>query len=480
MRRAAAMRECSCSRRRNTKIGAGIGRAGILFGTGMRDQQRRITRWLESAPPAALTLYAMAAAFSTYFCMYAFRKPFAAAKFNGLHFLGTGVELKTAFVISQIVGYALSKYIGIKVCSEVSRARRAMALAGLVLAAQGALLLFAILPRDLKVVAIFLNGLPLGMVWGMVVSYLEGRRTSELLLAALSCSFIVSSGVVKSVGAKLMQSGGVGEFWMPFGTGLIFLPAFLLSTWLLDQIPQPTAEDTATRVHREPMNAAHRLAFVRHFAWGLLPLMAVYFFLTAYRDFRDNFAAELFTQLGYAGQADVFTRSEVPVALGVMVCLAALNLVRDNRRGLIAAYGVMTGGLLVMGLATLLLQAHFIGGMGWMILIGFGSYLAYVPFGSVLFDRLMASTRVAGTAVFAIYLADAIGYTGSVGVQLYRDLFASHETRLAFFCTFTYLLSGLGSVLLILSAAYFVSRRAQRAAVANENLTPAVIGAQVE
>lgn len=444
----------------------------------MRMRSTRIARRLEAAPPAALTLYAMAWSFSTYFCMYAFRKPFAAATFHGMHFLGTGVELKTAFVISQIIGYALSKYIGIKVCSEVSRARRAASLAGLIVAAQAALLLFAVLPGNLKVAAIFLNGLPLGMVWGMVVAYLEGRRTSELLLAALSCSFIVSSGVVKSVGAWLVQDHGVKEFWMPFDTGLLFLPLFLLSVWMLDQIPQPSALDAAARVRREPMNAAHRLAFVRHFAWGLLPLLAVYFFLTAYRDFRDNFGAELFSQLGYAGQAAVFTRSELPVALGVMACLAALNLVRDNQLGVIVAYGLMTGGLLLMGLATLLLQAHAIGGLWWMIWIGFGSYLAYVPYGSVLFDRLIASTRVTGTAVFAIYLADAIGYTGSVGVQLYKDLADAHVTRLAFFCTFTYLLSVIGSALLVLSGAYFVARRRVRAADGLPPLPAIATGAQ--
>ena len=47
---------------------------------------------------------AIVAAFSTYFAMYAFRKPFAAAKFEGQFFLSTGVALKTALVISQIVG----------------------------------------------------------------------------------------------------------------------------------------------------------------------------------------------------------------------------------------------------------------------------------------------------------------------------------------------------------------------------------------
>lgn len=441
-------------------------------------RSRPITRWLESAAPAALTIWAMAWSFSTYFCMYAFRKPFAAAKFQGLHFLHTGVELKTAFVISQIVGYALSKYIGIKVCSEVSRARRAVTLAGLILAAEAALWLFAVLPPQYKVVAICFNGLPLGMVWGMVVAYLEGRRTSELLLAALSCSFIVSSGVVKSVGAWLVESHSVSQFWMPFDTGLMFLPLFLISTWMLDQVPQPDREDTHERVKREPMNAAHRMAFVKHFLWGLLPLLGVYFFLTAYRDFRDNFGIEIFTQLGYANQPDIFAKSEIPVAIGVMICLAALNLVRDNRRGLMMAYVLMTGGLIVMGLSTLMLHAHLIGGLWWMIWIGFGSYLAYVPYGSVLFDRLIASTRVAGTAVFAIYLADAIGYTGSVGVQLYKDLADAHATRLGFFTTFTYLLSVLGSVLLIVSGAYFVSRRGRPVEAPEEPL--AAIPAQAD
>ena len=61
---------------------------------------RSLTSRLTTAPPLAFVLYASAAGFATYFCMYAFRKPFAAARFSGLHFLGTRIDLKTAFVIS--------------------------------------------------------------------------------------------------------------------------------------------------------------------------------------------------------------------------------------------------------------------------------------------------------------------------------------------------------------------------------------------
>ena len=65
-------------------------------------------------PAPVFMSFAIASSFSTYFCMYAFRKPFSAAKYEGLQFLGTNLDLKTVFVVSQIMGYALSKAIGIK------------------------------------------------------------------------------------------------------------------------------------------------------------------------------------------------------------------------------------------------------------------------------------------------------------------------------------------------------------------------------
>jgi MFS family permease len=423
---------------------------------------------------------AIAAAFSTYFAMYAFRKPFAAAKFEGEFFLGTAVALKTAIVISQIIGYALSKYIGIKVCSEVTPARRAVMLLGLVGIAQGALVLYGLLPNNWKVLAIFLNGLPLGMIWGLVVWYLEGRRTSELLLAGLSLSYILASGVVKDFGRALMEGtaagwwanvpligesmagmlGKVSEGWMPAVAGFHFVPVFLVSVWVLNQLPRPSAADVAARAEREPMKGADRMAFVRQFAFGLTLLCVAYFFLTAYRDFRDNYQVEIFDGLGYPYQSNktIISRAESIVTFGVMGVLALLNLVRDNRRGLLCAFGIMTGGVVLLGASTALLQMGMISGFWWMTLTGLGSYLAYVPYGSVLFERLMASTRVMGTAVFAIYLADAIGYTGSVGVQLYKDLAAGTVSRFGFFTGFTWFMSVLGAVCLLASAVYFARK----------------------
>lgn len=417
----------------------------------------RLTNRLATAPPWAFAAYAGTVSFATYFCMYAFRKPFAAASYAGDRILG--IEPKTAFVIAQIVGYTLSKYIGVKVCSEIRPEHRGRALFVLVGIAELALLAFAVLPPEGRIVAMVLNGLPLGMVWGLVVGSLEGRKTSELLLAMLSCSFIVSSGVVKDVGRWMMREQGVSESWMPFATGLLFAPAFVVSVWLLGQLPRQSAADVAARTERVPMMAKERLAFARELAPGLAMLCVVYFFLTAFRDFRDNYGVEIFKELGYGAAPAIFTRTEIPVAVGVMIALAALSAVRDNKRGLLGTFAIMLGGAALLAGSTMLRDAGALSGAAWMLATGLGSYLVYVPFNSVLFDRMIAHTRIQGTAVFAIYVADSLGYTGSIGVQLYKDLGGETGTRLSFFRGLTYFTAAVAVVLLAAGAVYFLRWR---------------------
>ena len=42
----------------------------------------RVTRWLANASPGLFATYAVTMAFTTYFAMYSYRKPFAAAHFS--------------------------------------------------------------------------------------------------------------------------------------------------------------------------------------------------------------------------------------------------------------------------------------------------------------------------------------------------------------------------------------------------------------
>ena len=213
--------------------------------------------------------------------LYAFRKPFSAATFALVPGWTSALDYKIALMIAQVAGYALSKLIGIKVISELDPVKRASAIIVLILLSWAALVLFALIPVPWNVAAMFLNGLPLGMIWGLVFGFMEGRRTSEVLGAVVCASFIVSSGAVKSVGKLLMANWHVSPFWMPAAAGALFLPLLLLSVLALSALPPPNALDEAARVRRAPMGAAARASFLAEYGIGIGLLVTAYVFATA-------------------------------------------------------------------------------------------------------------------------------------------------------------------------------------------------------
>ncbi len=214
--------------------------------------------------------------------------------------------------------------------SEMRPSRRAPAILVLIGISLLGLVLFAVLPMEWKFVALFINGLPLGLIWGLVFGFLEGRRTTEVLGAMLSASFIVPSGIVKSVAVWLMNAG-VDQFWMPAATGALFLPLLFVSVYCLSKLPPPNVEDIAARTERRPMNGAQHKAFLTRYLPGLSLLIAGYILLTVFRDFRDDFAVEIWAGLGFDGDPAVLTQSEIPVAIITLLAFAALVLIRNNR-----------------------------------------------------------------------------------------------------------------------------------------------------
>ncbi len=426
----------------------------------------QVKRALSDSNPAVFTVVAGLAGFFAYFAMYAFRKPFTAATFvhvPGWHF---ALDYKIALIVAQVAGYALSKFIGVKVISEIHPRRRAAAIIGLIGASWLALVAFALIPAPWIVATLFLNGLPLGMIWGLVFGFMEGRRVTEVLASMMCASFILSSGVVKSIGVWLIQAWHINLFWMPAATGLVFMPLLLASVWVLSQLPPPSARDEAERVRRMPMTGAERAAFLRAYAPGLVAIIFAYILLTAFRDFRDNFAAEIWTALGYGGEAAIFSESEFPVAIIALVGMAAVIVVRDNRRALMVIHGMVAGGFALLGLSTLAFQAHLISPLVWMILAGSGLYVSYNPVNAVLFDRLVAFSGRVANAGFLIYVADSSGYMGSVALLLWRNFGQASLDWLQFFTLGAYVTALAGFAATVAAAIYFYYRSATGRGVA--------------
>lgn len=421
-------------------------------------------RWL-------LNGWALAAAFSTYFFMYMFRKPFTAAAFKVTD--SDAWDSKAVLVAAQVIGYFCSKLIGIRVISEMPANKRAIVLFALIAASQAALLLFAVLPRPWHVGAIFLNGLPLGMVFGLVLGFLEGRRLTEALVAGLCASFIVAGGVAKSIGqwslTFLVQDMSLtlkqAEQWMPFLAGCLFLVPIAISTWMLAQIPPPDERDTESRSERAAMTGLDRKVMLQRYGFGLAAVAVFYLLVTVMRSLRDDFAPQILTGMGATVAAGDYSWIDAQVAAFVLVVNGATAWVVGNRAALLISLAISLTGFGLI--ATALLVTEHLTPLWFMVLVGAGLYLPYVAVHTTVFERLIALTRNRGNMGFLMYVVDSVGYLAYVVVLFVPTsaLIGEQTADNAFYVNFRWYCwvgLSLSSAACVLAMLYFATLRAEQ------------------
>ena len=403
------------------------------------------------------SLFAAVVCFAAYASITAFRKAFNVAPYAG-HQLG-GVDYKIVLVITQVAGYMLSKFYGIKFISELKNLGRGKIIVVLIGIAWFAWLLFALVPPPYNFWALLFNGFPLGMLWGVVFSYVEVRRATYFIGAALAVSFIFGPGLAKSTAQLVMNNWGVGEYWMPFVVSLLFFFPVLIFVYLLEKIPPPDEADIAHRTVRVPMTSADRRQFVKTFLPGLLLLVLIYVFVTVLREVRDGFMADMWRASGEPFKSGVFAQTEMLISVSILVLIASMVVIRNNKKAFMMAQGIMMAGFILSGIITWFYLQQQVSTFAWMTLVGLGLYMTYIPYNSILFDRMLASFRYAANVGFLIYLADAFGYLASVGVLLSKTIFRIQLNWLNFYTGLVLITSITGVLCIGCSMMYFHNKK---------------------
>jgi len=404
----------------------------------------------------SIALYAALVSFGTYVFIFGFRKSFTVCTFDGMTF--GPIAYKTALVISQMLGYLLAKFYGIRFISGMQKVNRYKIIFLLTGIAWAAWLLFAVVPAPYNVVFLFINGFPLGMLWGVVFSYVEGRRSTDFIGAALAVSFIFSAGWVKSVGGWLMLQFHISEFWVPFCTGLVFALPLVICVYGLEKVPPPSPEDELLRAQRIPMTGADRKSLLLQYLPGIIAFVVIYLFATIFRDIRDNFSADMWKEMGYGSKPEVFTQTEIPITIFILILMSAVVVLKNSFKALMVAHVFILFGFIIAGTSTYFFTHQLLAPFWWMLWVGLGLYLVYIPFNSIFFDRLIAAFSMKGNVGFFIYLADSVGYVGSVGVMLFKEGMKVQLKWTQFFSQSVMILSLVGVFITLYAMYYFFSK----------------------
>lgn len=412
---------------------------------------KKCREFLANKSQLFITIYMGLTAFIAYSCMYAFRKPYTVAAFENLEIWG--MNYKIVLVISQLVGYTMAKGLGIKFISEIlpkNRAKYSLILIGFSLLS---LFFFYVVPSPDNWPFMILNGLGLGMIYGIVFSFLEGRKITEILSAFLIISFIVSSGFMKTVG-MLFLANNVHENLMPLLVGLIFFPIFLIAIYALSLAPFPSKDDEASRSQRQPMNGNERMSFLNKYGFGLFALIIVYILMTVFRDLRDNFSLEIWKELGITSTA-LFTQTELIISILIALNIGFGYTIKSNKNAFFVNHFFIILGCLLITFSTKSFLQNYTSPFWWVVISGLGVYMAYIPFNSVLFERLLAVLKEKANVGFLFYLADFCGYLGSILVLIYQNFSQKNVSYLKLITEMAIWLPIISIVLVMISLIFF-------------------------
>jgi len=398
--------------------------------------------------------WAMIAAFGIYFCTYAFRKPFSTGMYESVTPV-FGISYKTVLLLTQVVGYMVSKFIGVRVISSLRPAHRWIWLLGLVSFAEMGLILFGWLPASWAWTTLFLAGLPLGMIWGLVFSYLEGRRLTEFLALGLSINMVMTSGILKSLYQSIRLHFPVSEFWMPALMGGLFFLPFLFFLWMLHRLPAPSTSDLTARKARTPMSIRHKQVAWSRYGVGLFLIILLYALLTTLRDFRDSFMIEIWTELSPQIPPSFYAQQEIQIAAWVFILLASIAWIRSNQQAFGWIHFLMLLSFGGMGWVTYAFTRGWISTDLWMCGVGIGLFLPYLIIQIAFFERLIALFDIRGNVGYFVYLCDSIGYFGSVALLFFKELWAPDLSWATLFLQYTHALAVIGGCLTLGQAFFF-------------------------
>jgi hypothetical protein len=171
--------------------------------------------------------------------------------------------------------------------------------------------------------------------------------------------------------------------------------------------------------------------------------------------------ADMWRESGASYQADVFARTETLISICILVLIASMVWVKRNDRALLLTQVIMFVGFLICLWGVWNFQS---GGSMFMFttLVGLGLYMVYIPYNSILFDRLLATFSVTGNVGFLIYLADAFGYLGSVLVLLSKSVWKLSWNWLEFYQELVWMAAIMGLFCIGFSLYYFQRKHRRR------------------
>lgn len=354
-----------------------------------------------------ITIYASIMAAFAYMMTYLISSAMYAGEFNTRSIFG---KTKDAIAISQNIGSIMGNISGYYVLRKVNDENRKKYFMMTYITATIPMLLYILDNPIIQILSSLISANFIVWIWGYIIFYIEGRYTTDIIILMIYAAIIIGGGVAKSI-ATFILLHGMNENWMVFICSVGGMVGCLIFGYLLSKLPKPTNDEIISRSERHFSTSEEQIKFIKKYKYGLAALSISYGFTVGYRKFRDYYALEMWTELlGANFDPSTYSITEISISITVTIAYCCIVCIKNNITAFYALLFIMMMGGMLIGIPTLVfdLSTMKYNTYAWTIIVGTGLYLAYIPPGVMLYDKLMSATNTNISIVSVVYISEAI------------------------------------------------------------------------
>ncbi len=218
---------------------------------------------------------------------------------------------------------------------------------------------------------------------------------------------------------------------MPALIGALAFPLLCLMGWMMTRFPQPTEADIASRTKRVTLDGHQRMKLFLRFMPLLVMLFAANFLLTVQRDIKEDFIVCIIDVSKVSSWA--FAQIDSVATLILLGTFALLSAIRSHLKTLCIILVLSTLGMGTIAFVGAEGQRLALPTYAWLFMQTLCIDIAYLSFQTIFFERFIACFKVKGNVGFFIITIDFIGYLGTLGLLVFKELGAAHVDWASFY-----------------------------------------------
>lgn len=297
----------------------------------------------------------------------------------------------------------------------------------------------------------FLGTLPEGIFAGMLITFLEGRKKTDIYTLFFYLGAMLGRPTSTFIGVYM--SNYFEYKWIPMIISIFAFIPLITFTFLITLIPKPDQNDIENKSERK-IDSEKAKQFCKYFLFGIIGIIIISCTTFGWRTYRDYFTLEIYSQeLNEIPPAWIYMAIDSSGCFFPLIMFIILNKINSNIKGFLSLSFYVLIAVIIIFIISLLSINDIINPYLFLFLSSVASYML-IPTIFPLFDRIVGASKSEISTLFLKNFSDGINNFVSF-IILIIVLYIPSKIQLEIYELYGGIIGGFNIVIFLMTILFF-------------------------